>query len=250
MIFVLSHHKEVKRAQERCLTKMLNLFKRMSIFVLLVCFVQFGGKFAFAVSEETIIVNAEIPLSSPQVSVVILKFTDGNTDNNPWTNSSTETSMDLGTLTYLLADNSNAGLFYSPNAFCVVIFSESFGKAYDIWSSCLGISDGVHFLPAGSFGLTPVYSEKDQFVWPGGKKEQGGMPAGATLGEAGPAVHSLKRIYSSEPGVATARIIQAYYGLPPYKAGGADPFPGFTPIPLSQPPGQYTGTVKITIALK
>jgi len=227
-----------------------DLFKRICIFLPLLCLVLWGGEFAFAGSEETILVNAEIPPNSPKVSVIILKFTDGNPDNNPWTNSSTENAMDFGTLTYLLADRSNAGLFYSPNGFCVVIFSESFGKPYEIWSSCLGISDGVNFLPAGSFGLTPVYSEKDKFVWPGGEKEQGGMPAGATLGEAGPAVHPLKLIYSSESGEATARIIQAYYGLPPYKAGGAVPFPGFTPIPLSQPPGQYSGTVKITIALK
>jgi hypothetical protein len=227
-----------------------DLWKRMSIFVLLICFVLLGGKFVFSASEEPIFVTAEIPTNSPQIKLVILKFTDGNPDNDPWTESTQEGFLDFGTLTYLLADSSNAGLFYSPNGYCVVIFADSFGRPYDITSSCLGITDGVNFLPAGSFGLVPVYSEKDKYVYPGGESVQGSIPDGASLGPAGTAVNPNALIYSSELGIAKARIIQAYYSLPPKKAGGADPFPGFEPIPLTQTPGVYTGVVKITIVLK
>ncbi|MCX5707700.1 MAG: hypothetical protein NTY14_01760 [Candidatus Omnitrophica bacterium] len=204
---------------------------------------------AFAATEKSISVNAEIPQSAPQVSVTILRFTDGDPDQNPWTNSQTVGTMDFGELTYLLSDNSNAGLFYSPAGFCVVISAESFGKPYSIMSSCNGISSGSSYLKSGSFGLVPVYSSTDKWVFSSGSKDQGDMPSGATLGAAGSGVGD-KTIYSSESTDATARIIQAYYGLPPYKSGGADPFPGYTPIPLTQAPGQYSGTVVITISLK
>jgi hypothetical protein len=205
---------------------------------------------AFADTQKIINVNAEIPANSPQVSVTILKFTDGNPDNDPWTNSQVVDSMDFGTLTNILTDNSNAGIFFSSAGYCVVIFAESFGKPYAIMSSCLGVTDGANTLPPASFGLIPVYSETDKFIFPGGSSLNGTFPGnGANLGLAGPAVGD-KLIYTSENGVATPRIIQAYYGFPPYKTGGADPFPGFTPIKLTQAPGKYTGTVTISIALK
>jgi hypothetical protein len=228
--------------------KVVKTLSALSIALILGLLVNPG---AFAASEKILDVTAEIPTSSPQIDVTLLKFTDGNPDNDPWTNSQEVDSMDFGQLTYLSADNSNAGVFYSPAGFCAVLFAESFGKPYDIWSSCPGISNtqGV-YLKSGSFGLIPVYSSTDKWVFPGGEKQQGDMPGnGAGLGSAGSAVGD-KIIYTSESSVATARIIQAYYGLPPYKAGGADPFPGYTPIELTQTPGKYDGKVTITIALK
>ena len=205
---------------------------------------------AFAASQKIMTVSAEILANSPQIDVTILKFTDGNPDQDPWTNSQEVQSLDFGQLTYLI-DNASAGLFYSTAGFCVVLFAESFGKPYDIISSCAGISNeqGI-YLKSGSFGLIPVYSSTDKWIYPGGEKEQGDMPGnGAALGAAGSAVGD-KIIYTSESSSATPRILQAYYGLPPYKAGGADPFPGYAPIELTQAPGRYTGTVTVTISLK
>ncbi len=205
---------------------------------------------AIAASQKIIDVVAEIPANSPQISVTILKITDGDPDQNPWTNSQEVDSMDFGQFTFLLADNSNAGIFFSNAGHCVVIFSESFGKPYDIMSSCQGITSGANSLSAGSFGLTPVYSETDKYVFPGGEKLNGPFPGnGANLGAPGPAVGD-RLIYTSENAVATSKIIQAYYGFPPYKAGGIDPFPGYVPIQLTQAPGQYSGTVTLTISLK
>lgn len=205
---------------------------------------------AFAASQKIIDVNAEIPTNSPQISVTLLKFTDGNPDNNPWTNSQEVETMDFGQFTYLLADNSNAGIYYSSSGFCAVIFTESFGRPYNIMSSCLGVTDGANTLNAGSFGLIPVYSETDKFIYAGGEKLNGGFPGnGAELGPAGSAVGD-KLIYTSENGVATARILQAYYGFPPYADGGGDPFPGYSPIQLTQAPGRYIATVTLTISLK
>lgn len=224
--------------------------KKFLVSVLVLVSIVFVSSFAFAASSETIAVNAQVPEFSPTITIVILKFTDGDPDGNPWTNSSIATSMDFGKFTYLLADNSNAGMFYSPTGYCVNIYADSFGKPYEIRSSCLGVSDGIHSLPTGSFGLTPVYSETDEWKYSGGAVKQGSIPAGATLGTSGPAIDPNKLVYSSESGVGSARILQAYYGFPPLKAGGAFPFNGFVSIPLTQASGQYSGTVTLTIVVK
>ena len=199
-------------------------------------------------------VSAEIPTNSPELNVTILKYTDGNPDDDPWSNSQVIDSgvMDFGMLTYQLADNSNAGLFYSPVGYCVVLFAESFGKPYDLLSSCDGIRNSAGANLNQGFGLTPVYSPLDAWKVVGGPPNgvaQGNPGPGAGPGEASSGVGN-HIIYTSEPGVGTARIVQAYYGFPPYAAGGGDPFPGYIPIPLTQAPGKYEGQVTVTISLK
>lgn len=217
-----------------------------ALFLGVITMVLLGAGICIAADIVNISATAVVPSSSPEISVVIRKFTDGNPDNNPWTGSTEVSSMGFGTLT----NAGSAGVWYSQAGFCVVIYAQPYGKPYEIKSTCLGLTSGANSLPAGSFGLTPVYSANDEWVWPGGSAAQGAMPAGASLGSAGLAIASNKLVYSSESGTATARIIQAYYGLPPYAAGGADPFPGYQPIPLTQAPGTYTGTVTITISQK
>ena len=194
-------------------------------------------------ASKNVQVNAQVPNSSAEINIVILKFTDGDPDNNPWTNSTEVTSMDFGALSHTLASGEDAGQWYAQAAFDVNIYAQGFGHRYEIKSTCAGLISGGNRLPDNSFGLTPVYSATDE--WSPGNT-QGDMPAGAQLGTAGSAVATDKRIYQSE-NPSTARIIQAYYGLPPYKAGGADPFTGYVPIPLNQASGTYTGTVTITI---
>lgn len=223
--------------------------------ILIVGIVMFGllaTADCFAASQVNISASAVIGNHSPEINVTIRKFTDGNPDNNPWTNSTKVDSMHFGTLVSSISGGGSSGLWYSEAAFCVVIFTQPYGKPYEVKSTCNGLvgQNTGETLPAGSFGLTPVYSAKDKWEWSGGWAAQGAMPDGASLGSAGPAIATDKLIYSSESGMATARIIQAYYGLPPYKAGGADPHPGFEPIPLTQPPDTYTGTVTITISQK
>jgi hypothetical protein len=196
--------------------------------------------------------SAVIDNHSPEIDVTILKFTDGNPDNDPWTGSTEVSSMDFGTLVSSISGGGSSGLWYSTAGFCVVIFTQPYGKPYEVKSTCNGLvgQTTAATLPAGSFGLTPVYSADDEWQWDGGSAAQGPMPAGASLGSAGPAIATDKLIYSSESGTATARILQAYYGLPPYKADGTAPHPGFEPIPLTQAPDTYTGTVTITISQK
>ena len=223
------------------------LFILLLLFSTLLCF----RLCVFAANEKIVDVSAEIPANSPQIDVVILKIIGKDTDSNPWTDSTEENSMDFGELTYLLDDGSNAGAFFSKAGYCVMIFTQPFGNPYEIRSNCLGLNHelGLAVINPNSFGLTPVYSELDKFVFPGGSSKQGEMPIGAQLGPAGSAVGN-KLIYSSETGTGSARILQAYYGLPPYDVGGGLPFPGYEPIELSQVSGKYKGQVTITISIK
>lgn len=213
--------------------------------ILLLC-----GAFAWAATEEIITVTAEIPEASPSMSIIILRFTDGNPDNNPWTNSTQVKWMDFGTLTYLM-NGKNAGFFYSTAAFCVSIYTDPFGKPYEIKNSCEGLASASGMaIPANSFALVPVYSKDDLWMWEGGSAAQGDMPSGARLGSPSSAVGENLLIYSSESSIGSARILQVYYSLPPYGVGGSSPFDGFAPVPLTQPPDTYTGTVKLTMSVK
>ena len=223
--------------------------KLVSFVTVLAVITLLGIGVCHAATQKIIDVSASVPNTSPEMSVTILKFTDGNPDNNPWTNSSQVTSMSFGTLRHIFDDGSEADLWFGNPGFCVVMFAQAFGNAYDLRSSCAGVTSGGNRFPDNSFGLTPVYSQYDKWVWATGEKEQGVMPATATLGSAGSAVATNKLIYTSET-AGSARILQAYYGLPPYKLDGSDPFPGFEPIPLDQPPGDYNGQVTISIVLQ
>jgi len=226
------------------MTKILRII--FSVCVLCFCF----NPFVWSATEQVISVTAQIPEASPSMSITILKFNDGNTDNNPWTNSTEVKWLDFGTLTYLM-NGKNAGFFYSPNAFCVVVFTDPFGKPYEIKQSSMGLaSTGGTAIPANSFASVPVYSRDDLWVWEGGSAKQGDMPEGARLGNPGSAVGENQLVYSSESGIGTARIIQLYYSLPPYGVGGSSPFSGFSPIPLTQPPDTYTGTITLTMSVK
>jgi hypothetical protein len=197
-----------------------------------------------------LVVTADVPPGTPSLTTTILKFTDGDPDKNPWTNSTEETTIDFGELTYKLADGSNAGAFYSKAGYCVMVFIEPFGTPFNLMASCTGVSDSDgHSLPVGSFGMIPVYSNADKWKYAGGETVQGDIPSGAQIGTPGPAVPG-GIVYGSESGIATARIIQLYLALSPLNSGGGAPYEGYVPIPLTQAPGHYTATVTLTFAPK
>ena len=202
-------------------------------------------------ATKTLSVNAVINSGSPEMDIDILMFTDGNPDNNPWTGSTKVTGtmkLDFGTLGHTYVDpldgqTKDAGVWFSQNGYCVVVYTQGFGKKYEVRSSCAGVGT----LPAGGFGVTPVYSALDEWVWPDGSRhQQGTKPTDAVVGSAGTAVATNKAVYTSES-PSTARIIQIYYGLSPKKSDGSVPFPGWTGIPLTQAAGTYTGTVTLSI---
>lgn len=198
---------------------------------------------AFAVTTANISTSAQVPNNPPDMSIQVFELT--NPGQDPFTGTNvTGLGMQFGPLSHNLADGSEAGIWFSPKFYAVMIFTNSFGKRYQVTSTSAGLVSGAVSLPGGSFGLTPGYSEFDQFS---AGVSQGAQPVGSVLGAAGPAVATDKIIYQSEV-AASNRIIRAFYSIPPFAAGGAAPFPGFQPIPLSQAPGVYSGQVVLTIS--
>ncbi|MCM8796861.1 MAG: hypothetical protein NC923_03160 [Candidatus Omnitrophica bacterium] len=202
--------------------------------------------FAYAASTVNVSISAQVPVSSPELAVVIKQLNTPAQDPNTGT---TVTAMNFGTLTHFLADGTtDAGIWYSRNYFCVFIYTNSFGRRYQVLSTCTGLSNGAQNLPAGSFGISPGYAAQDAFNIGGTLIPQGTQPTGSVLGNPGPAIATNALIYRSET-AASNRIIRAFYSLPGYGEGGALPFTGYTPIPLTQAPGTYTGTVTISIVV-
>ena len=197
-----------------------------------------------------LVVTADVTTRSPSLSTTILKIASGTTSQDPWQDSTTESAIDFGELTYLLKNGNNAGGFYSPTAYCVVVYCEPFGKPFNLMAGCTGVTDPQgHRFPLGSFGMIPVYSPTDQWKFTGGTAPQGTMPSEARLGTAGPAVPG-GLVYSSESSSATPRIIQLYLTIPSLDVSGNKPYSGFVPVPLTQPPGHYAATVTLTLDMK
>jgi hypothetical protein len=219
-------------------------FKVMLLVALVSLLVISAPRVAFSVD---ITVSAQVPDSSPGDSIIIKELTTSGQD--PWTGT-TVSSMNFGELTHTLSGGEDAGVWYSQKYYCVFIFTTSFGHRYEVRSTCAGLTSSANSLPTGSFGVTPGYASQDRWVSSDPASAQGAQPVGSALGSAGSAITgagSYNAIYTSES-AASDRIIRAFYSLPCYATGGANPFTGYTAIPLSQAAGTYSGTVTITIA--
>ncbi len=215
--------------------------KRTKVILLIGAVVLLAATLAYAADKANIGITAKVPNSSPQIVVQIKELTAEGQE--PWTGSDA-TEMSFGDLTHTLVAGGDAGVWYSPKYFCVFMFTTSYGNKYEVRSTCNGLSSGASTLPAGSFMLTPGYAQEDE--WSEGNS-QGAQPADSKLGNVDSAIGTDKVIYTSEA-AGTNRIIRTFYSLPSYKAGSAKPYEGYTPIPLDQPAGTYTGTVTISIA--
>jgi hypothetical protein len=211
--------------------------KNTKVLMLLVAAILVGFGIAYAAATLNVAVNAQVADMSPEFTTVIKELTTAGQD--VWSGT-TVSAMNFGTLTHLLDGGAEAGVWYSQKYYCVLMFTQNYGKAYEVKSTCTGLSSGANSLPAGSFALTPAYVAGDE--WSPGVP-QGTQPTGAVLGSLGSAVATGKSIYKSEASNASARIIRAFYSIP--TNGG---FTGAVPVPLSQATGTYTGTVTITIA--
>lgn len=216
--------------------------------------------------SQTLAVTATVANLAPELDITILKFTDGNPDNDLKTNTIDVTStmlLDFGTLvhTYTVPNPGNpnsgitqdAGIWFSNAAYAVFVYATGYGKKYEVTSTCLGLQGAGGTLPANAFVVTPFYAPEDRFVFPG-SPDIGQGPIPGTLGTAGSAVATGKSIYLSEQ-AGSPRVIQTYYAIPPaLDAHNKPPYPGWDSkvdaIQMSQAPGTYTGTVKISIVAK
>lgn len=204
-----------------------------------------------AATSVSLSTTATVSASSPELTVILKQIDDGDPDKNPWTGSTDVTSMTLGPLIHIFDDGTDAGIWFAKRFFAAMIFTQSFGKPYNINSSSTGLTSGTNTLPGAAFVLAPGYAAEDRFNGADPLSEQGPMPTGASLGAKGSAVGTDKLVYSSETGTTVkGRILRAFYGVPPKNADGTDPYSGWVGVPLSQAPGSYSGTVTLTITLK
>ena len=207
-----------------------------------------GVSMCYAASFANVAVSAQVPNSSPELTISVRELTQANQDPSTGTDV-TLTGMNFGQLTHYLANGTTeANQWYAIKYYCVLIYSQSYGHKYEVRSTCAALSNGTTTLPTGSFMITPGYSSADKWN-PSDATGQGAIPTGAATGTPGSAVATNKVIYTSET-AASNRIIRSFYSLPGYLTGGVAPFTGYQPIPLNQAGGTtaYTTTVTITIA--
>ena len=201
----------------------------------------------FAADYADYDVYADIDDFTPEITVVVRELTSAGAEPSSGT---IVESMNFGELTHTLTGGVDAGVWYSTKYYCAFIYTSSWGHPYELRSSCSGLTDGGNSLPAGSFMLTPSYEGLDRWVALDDTTAQDtdDDPPG-DLGTIDSAITgaSYKVLYTSEA-AASNRIIRAFYSLPGYAAGGADPYDGYEPILLTQPGGNYHGLVTITIA--
>lgn len=150
--------------------------------------------------------------------------------------------------------NVSAGGLFSDRWFTVmVVVGARGGPHYEITQTASALSNGTAELPSNAYLCSPVYAEQDEWQWGGPTGEiireaQGPQPAGSVLHPPGTAAAVNKKIYTSEP-IGSSRIIQLIYSITNGYRDDGNVWPGFTgePIPLNIPPGEYTGTVTITV---
>ncbi|MFH1355372.1 MAG: hypothetical protein ABIH19_04405 [Candidatus Omnitrophota bacterium] len=207
--------------------------------------------FATPAASQSLSVSASVPAVAAEVDLTILKILDGDPDENPWTNSTnvtTSMSLDFGQLIHTYVDpadglTKDAGVWYSPTLYAVILYAQGFGNRYEVRSTCTGI--GSISNTNNYFRLSPAYAAADE--WSTGNP-QGAKPGAATVGPDGNAISgTFRQIYTSEPSPSTARIIQAYYSIPGYNASGDAPYTGWTGIPIGITPGSFVGNVTISI---
>jgi len=181
------------------------------------------------------------------ISKVDSKGTDTYTDDT-W-DPTPVTSMAFGSLTHTLASGADAGTLYStPYYYVALLGGSSSGRKYRMWSNCSGLVSGTVTIVNG-FGVTylddnPKKADGVTPINPSAK------PADASLGTTGLAAGGTqpKLLYDSGS-TGAARVIGAYFGIPPYKSDGSVPYAGFVPLSTDTPGGNYTGTVTFSITL-
>jgi len=190
-------------------------------------------------STGSIPVTADVTAGTPDMSFEIHKLSDGDPDQDPWTNYTVETSMVFDKWD-VLQRPSKAAQWASVTKNTVIVWATGLGDDYEIYSDGSGAMSGTGgTLPAGSLMVTPIYSSTDK--WDPSGPGQGGMPSGSSLGNPAKALQLGNLVYSSESPVGSARILQVMYMFPAYNMDGTSPYTGYEPIPTSTSAGSYSG---------
>ncbi|MBN3038716.1 MAG: hypothetical protein JW869_04775 [Candidatus Omnitrophica bacterium] len=151
-------------------------------------------------------------------------------------------------------DTVSRGSLFSDRWYTVmVVVGARGGPHYEITQTASALTSGTAEIPANAYLCTPVYAAEDEWQWEGPAGElmrqpQGPQPPGSVLHPAGTAVEVNKKVYTSEP-IGSSRIVQIIYSITNGYKDNGEAWPGFTgdPIPTNIPPGEYSGTITVTV---
>lgn len=143
------------------------------------------------------------------------------------------TSMAYGTL----QDNGFSALVGAKN-YAVYLSTNTSSQKYKINATMPALTSGANTLP-NAMGMT-VVSAKDS---------TNSDIAGDTLVTLQSAVMPTATTIYTSNNAGTGALIELWYGIVGYAAGGASPFTGFAPINLDQAAGSYSSTLTYTLAL-
>jgi hypothetical protein len=206
---------------------------------------------AYAYVPVAIDVTATITPGTPDMTVSVYRAPAGEMTQAAW-DAGAVSAMNFDSWAVVSASD-KAPQWVTKDQYVAFVNVTGMGNVYKIGAKNNGTvflrTGGTETLPAGSFACTPVYSEKDgnKNKTTGVVTPQGPKPATAIIDNVSrPAIASgVRTVYTSEnPG--SSRIIQLWYGFPPYTESGADPYIGYAPIPTTQKAGTYKG-VSVTI---
>jgi len=185
---------------------------------------------------------------------------DINWDSSP-------SSLSFGTLVEVEDDNGDFSYMAGSNAYAVVMYPITSGRAYTIvqTGSVLQDSQG-NIIPNAAYVMKPDYQNQDLL----GTAQQGSMPTGASLAAPQSAVGNNHAVYTSDAS-GTAKVIRAFLAITGPDANGnimnysrghsgssgvgvAQYYHGngqtnWSPVTKNQPSGSYSGSVTFTINL-
>lgn len=151
-------------------------------------------------------------------------------DDFSWSAPKGFNTMEFGSLEEDPASND----YFSPSWFTLILYTFA-NVSYNIQQASVGLSDGAGHDLDNSFTVKPDYKTTDKWD---GIYEQGSK--GTDVVGAESLVDNANILYAGNEG--KGRIIRFYYAIPVSSTAS-----GFTPVPDDQAPGDYTGSVTISI---
>jgi hypothetical protein len=182
---------------------------------------------AYAATTQTIAVSASVS-STLDMSMQIFERAAG-TD--------LPTGTAIASMPYGQLVNNGFSALVGAKNYAVYLSTNSSSRKYAITASMPALTAGANTLP-NAMGMTVVSAKDVANV----------DIVGDTLDTMQSAVMTNNEIYRSND-AGTGALIEMWYGILGYGAGGTLPFTGFVPIQLDQAAGSYASTITYTIAL-
>lgn len=183
---------------------------------------------AYAATTQTIAVSASVTSTFDMTMQIFARAAGTDLPTGP-----ALASMGYGTL-----QNNTFGALTGANNYAVYLSTNTSSQKYKINATMPALTSGANTLP-NAMGML-VISAKDA------TNSDITNDTLATIQSA--VMPAATTIYTSN-NAGTGALIEMWYGILGYGAGGVSPFTGFAPINLDQAAGTYSSTITYTLAL-